>query len=267
MSSWRNESGRPLASDAWLLAHHQAKLQERRAFAQRILERNPRRIVDLGCGTGLWLDLLAANAPAQCELIGLDTDDAALDIARKRAQTWPQFHRFDHLDLETQTDQLPLADVFLAFNVFPYVSQPKALLGKLKEKLNAGGCVVVRQYDGALLRMGPMDDEDRSLIDTSLKMSMLGSQQFKHYDLDRVFASIIESAYTNQMFDFEVFKRTAPYPADFRGYLANTIEWTRQYLSDDARERLDRWTEEKKVLSESSNSSYFVEVDMIAWLS
>lgn len=267
MSSWRNESGRPLASDAWLLAHHQAKLEERRAFAQRILERHPRRIVDLGCGTGLWLDLLAANAPAQCELIGLDTDDAALDIALTRAQTWPQSHRFDRLDLETQTDQLPLADVFLAFNVFPYVSQPKALLRQLKEKLNAGGCVVVRQYDGALLRMGPMDDEDRSLIDTSLKMSMLGSQQFKHYDLDRVYASIAESAYTNQMFDFEVFKRTAPYPADFRDYLANTIEWTRQYLSDDARERLDRWIEEKKVLSESSNPSYFVEVDMIAWLS
>lgn len=267
MSSWRNESGRPLASDAWLQAHHQAKLQERRAFAQRILKRHPRRIVDLGCGTGLWLDLLAANAPAQCELIGLDTDDAALNIARGRARTWQQSHRFDHLDFEAQIDQLPLADVFLAFNVFPYVSHPIALLEQLKGKLNAGGCLVVRQYDGALLRMGPMDDEDRSLIDTSLKTSMLGSQQFKHYDLDRVFASITASAYADQMFDFEVFKRTAPYPADFRDYLSNTIEWTRQYLSDDARECLDRWIEEQKIMSESPSPSYFVEVDMVAWLS
>lgn len=267
MSSWRNESGRPLASDAWLQAHHKAKLKERQAFAQRILETNPRRIVDLGCGTGLWLDLLAANAPIECELIGLDTDEAALEIARMRAQKWQQPHRFNRLDFEAQVDELPRADAFLAFNVFPYVAHPQALLDQLKEKVNAGGCVVVRQYDGAMLRMGPMNEEDRTLIDTSLKTSMLGSQQFKHFDLDRVFASIAASTFAVKTFDFEVFNRTTPYSADFLNYLSNTIEWTRQYLSDDAKNRLDWWLNERKIVSESPCPSYFVEVDMVAWLS
>lgn len=267
MSSWHNESGRPLASDTWLEAHHQAKLPERTAFAKLIAERAPRRVVDLGCGPGLWLDLLKDQLLEDCELIGVDTDESLLEVARCRAARWPQKNTFESLDFEANPDTLPDADIFLAFNVFPYVSNPTRLLETIRSKLRAGGCLIVRQYDGALLRMGPMDDHDRQLIDLSLMASVFGSGQFKHYDLDRVFQTITSSAFASKKIDFEVFQRLAPYPPEFQSYLANTIEWTRRHISDDAKNRLDRWLHARGGRASESSPSYFMEVDLVAWLS
>lgn len=267
MSNWHNESGRPLASDTWLEAHHQAKLPERTAFAKLIAQRAPRRVVDLGCGPGLWLELLKNELSEDCELIGIDTDESLLETARGRASRWHEPRTFELLDFEANPDALPHADIFLAFNVFPYVSDPARLLEAIRSKLCAGGCLIVRQYDGSLLRMGPMNDHDRQSIDASLMASVVGSGQFKHYDLDRVFLSIASSAFESKMVDFEVFRRVAPYPPEFQDYLANTIEWTRKYISDDARDRLDRWLQAWGGRTSDSSPAYFMEVDLVAWLS
>jgi hypothetical protein len=59
----------------------------------------------------------------------------------------------------------------------------------------------------------------------------------------------------------------APYPPEFQSYLVNTIEWTRKYISDEARERLDAWCLTTSQGSSSAVPSYFMEVDLVAWLS
>lgn len=267
MSGWHNETGRPLASDAWLEAHHQAKLPERKAFVELIKKRIPTCVVDLGCGPGLWLELLANTLSPNCELVGIDSDEASLDAARMRARNWDQASRFEALNFESQSNELPEADVFLAFNVFSYVKNPAELLATIKSKLRPGGCLIVRQYDGALLRMGPMSDKDRQLIDTSLMSSIVGSGQFKHYDLDRVFSSIVLSGFENKAIDFEVFRRVAPYPPEFQNYFLNTVEWTRKHISDTAKDRLDAWVKTLGNGVGGMSPAYFMEVDLVAWLS
>lgn len=266
-TNWHNESGRPLASDAWLEAHHQAKLPERKAFVKRIVDRAPRRVVDLGCGPGLWLELFTDAIGKDCELFGIDNDETALQAARLRSRKWAHPTNFRALDFEAKSFELPEADVYLAFNIFPYVSDPMALLEDIRKKLRPGGCLIVRQYDGALLRMGPMADEDRQLIDVSLMASVLGSGQFKHYDLDRVFQSITTSSYVKKTIDFEIFQRVAPYPSEFQTYFLNTMQWTARYISDEAKTRLNRWLEPRAVGQAEIAPSYFMEVDLVAWLS
>jgi SAM-dependent methyltransferase len=267
MSNWHNESGRPLASDAWLEAHHQAKLPERAAFVKRIADRKPRRVVDLGCGPGLWLELFNDALHRDCELFGIDNDEAVLQRARLRSRQWTYPTNFQALDFEAKSYELPEADVYLAFNIFPYVSDPTRLLENIRQKLRPGGCLIVRQYDGALLRMGPMIDQDRQLIDMSLMASVLGSGQFKHYDLDRVFQSITTSSYATKSIDFEVFRRVAPYPTEFQSYFQNTMQWTAGYISDEAKTRLSRWLESRAENKLGNAPSYFMEVDLVAWLS
>lgn len=267
MRNWHNESGRPLASDVWLEAHHQAKLPERMTFAKRIADHRPRRVVDLGCGPGLWLELLADVLDEGCELFGIDNDEMALRAAHLRSREWVQTTNFEPIDFEARSHTLPEADVFLAFNIFPYVSDPANLLENIRRKLRPGGCLIVRQYDGALLRMGPMTDQDRQLIDMSLMASVLGSGQFKHYDLDRVFQSIAASTFGTKSIDFEVFQRVTPYPSEFQDYFRNTMEWTLRYISDDAKLRLNRWLELRTKDRSGDVPSYFMEVDLVAWLS
>lgn len=267
MSDWYNESGRPLASDAWLEAHHQAKLPERRSFAGQVARRKPRRVVDLGCGPGLWMDLLAEVLPADSELVGIDSDSSALNKARERARQWRQTSAFENVDFDKEAGTVPEADIFLAFNVFPYVSNPAGLLEQLRLKLRPGGCVVVRQYDGALIRLGPMAENDRRIIDTSLMTAVLGSAQFKHYDMDRVFECVQASRYSLKTTDFEIFRRVAPFPSEFQEYLLKTIEWTHTYVSEDAQERLRRWVDSRTDSADDTASSYVIEVDLVSWLS
>jgi len=69
-----NSSGKPLADANWLEIHHRAKLPERIKFAQKLATYNPKKIVDLGCASGLWLELLNQILPNDCEFIGIDSD-------------------------------------------------------------------------------------------------------------------------------------------------------------------------------------------------
>lgn len=267
MSDWYNESGRPLASDAWLEVHHRAKLPERAAFARQIAQREPKRVVDLGCGPGLWMDLLADVLPPDSELVGIDSDPHTLTKASARAKQWRQASAFENIDFDEEASAIPEADIFLAFNIFPYVSDPAKLLEQLRAKLRPGGCVVVRQYDGALIRLGPMTESDRRIIDTSLMTAVLGSEQFKHYDMDRVFECVQASRYASKSTDFEIFRRVAPFPSEFREYFLKTVEWTHTYISEDAQRRLKRWLDSLSDGTDNTASSYVVEVDLISWLS
>lgn len=266
MGTWRNESGRPLSSIAWLEAHHKAKLPERTAFANAILRRRPKKIVDLGCASGLWLSVFNDLAPKDCELVGIDSDVAALELASARAEAWTRKTSFEQADMELSSTEIPDADVFLAFNLFPYLRDPARLLALLKERLHEGGVVAVRQYDGSLFRVGPMAQATRSLIDHALEGALLESQQFRHYDLDRVFVALASSTFTNQEIDFELFRRVSPYSSELLDYLKNSIDWVNDYISDDARAALQSWYE-SCVKPPSPERSYFVEVDLVAWLS
>lgn len=266
MSNWHNESGRPLSAISWLEAHHKAKLDERTEFTKRIINKSPKTIVDLGCGPGIWLELFSQHADAGCKLYGIDADEGSIAHARNRSSSWAQQSSFQCLNIDTTPEEIPEADVYLAFNIFPYIKNISLLMETLRKRLKPNGVVVIRQYDGSLLRIGPMSPRDRSLIDTSLQSSVLGSSQFMHYDLDRVFEAISDSCFDDKKIEFEVFKRIAPYPDSFLTYFTNTIEWTLDHISEDAGIKLRNWYSKIK-LNEFRSSSYFSEVDLVAWLS
>ncbi len=266
MQKWRNSSGRPLSSTSWLEAHHLAKLPERKLFADSLVRLRPRQIVDLGCGPGLWLALLNEIAPSDCELIGVDSDALAIEEARARSEHWNRPVRFLNMDLDRDYDGLPSAEMFLAFNFFPYLTNPASVIKAVKQKLQNSGVLVVRQYDGALLRFGPLDQRRRSRMDTSLEASVLGSRQFRHYDLDNTYELLAGSSFREKEIKFELFQRTSPYPAEFIEYMVNTIEWTIAHTAEDISAKLRAWLSESAAGS-FEKPSYFVETDLVGWLS
>lgn len=40
--------------------------------------------MDLGCASGLWLELLNKIIPIDCEFIGVDSDEEVLSIAKEK---------------------------------------------------------------------------------------------------------------------------------------------------------------------------------------
>lgn len=263
MAAWRNAAGRPLSSTAWLDAHHRAKLDERRRFAQRIAGFAGNTIVDLGCGTGLWLDVLDPVLPGGCELVGIDIDPEALDAARTRSRNWRHASHFLVQDLDRQPELPPGTDLVLAFNVFPYLSNPMDLLGAIRG--NGRARLIVRQYDGGTIRIGPMTADDRFAIDSSLRASLESSGEFRHYDLDRTYTLLRESRLRLEELCFEVTQRHGPFPLEFLDFFRGTVEWMSDHLSDDARARLHGalggW---ELTLGENL---YFAQMDLVAVLS
>lgn len=262
MYSEENSSGKPLANSEWLDNHHRAKIPERTAFAKRLAKLSPKKVVDLGCATGLWLELLNEILPINCEFIGIDSDIESLELAISRSKTWSRKISFMQLDIEKDAALIPASDLTLAFNIFPYIKDIDNFINILAEK-SPQGTLAVRQYDGAAIRFGPMPTAMRQKIEQDLQTSTGNSQKFRHYDLDRTFVALQNSAYTNFEYNFELFERISPFEQDFIPYYEGTLRWTCQHISDTSSEFLSNWMNDNIHLS----NRYFYEVDLVALLS
>lgn len=262
MNTQENSVGKPLANANWLQAHHNAKLPERIAFAKMLAELTPKSIVDLGCATGLWLEVLNEYMPEDCEFVGIDADDEVLRIASEKSKKWKRKVTFLKMDLEKDVCRIPSSDITLAFNIFPYIQNLDNFLNILSNRVPKGK-LIVRQYDGASIRFGPMPTAERQRMESDLRLSTEGSQKFKHYDLDRTFSSIYRSNYTNIKCSFELFERTSPFPESFIPYYNGTLDWTLQNLSESSATKLKKWINQGDQLS----NRYFFEVDLVAILS
>lgn len=262
MKTQENSSGKPLADALWLENHHRAKLPERTAFAQKLASLHPKRIVDLGCASGLWFELLDKLIPSDCEFIGIDSDIEILKIANDRSKNWNRKASFIQLDIENEASSIPPSDLTLAFNIFSYIKDLDKFINILANRVPRG-ILAVRQYDGASIRFGPMNTATRQKMEVDLRIATENSKKFYHYDLDRAFSVLRSSLYNNMEYSFELFERTSPFDPDFLPYYNQTLEWTCQHLSEVSAEYLKEWMS----LDPQLNSKYFYEVDLIALLS
>ena len=262
MVSQENSSGKPLADANWLEIHHRAKIPERSAFARRLANLHPKSIVDLGCASGLWLDLLNQYIPSDCAFIGIDSDKESLNLAKHRSEFWNRESNFMQMDLEKDVLKIPPSDITLAFNIFPYIHDLDSFINSLSLRVPRG-TLAVRQYDGASIRFGPMTTSERQDMEISLRVATENSQRFHHYDLDRAFNALRQSSYEHCEYDFELFKRISPFSDDFIPYYTETLNWTYENLSEACAERLKKWIDDDSQMV----NRYFYEVDLVALLS
>ena len=262
MITEENSIGKPLANATWLEKHHNAKIPERTKFAQRLIELHPHKIVDLGCASGLWLALLNEIFPNECEFIGIDNDEQSLSIAKERSKLWNRNVSFLKLDIEKEVDQIPSADLILAFNIFPYIDNLDLFIKSIFCK-NKQGTLAIRQYDGASIRFGPMPTNERQQIESDLRVALENNTNFRHYDMDRVYTAIHSAPYQNKTIEFELFERTSPFDSKFIPYYTGTLNWTAQFLSEASSIFFDKWMQEDPHFL----NRYFYEVDLMALLS
>ncbi len=260
MISYENSIGKPLADYNWLEIHHFAKIEERTFFAKKLANLNPKSIVDLGCASGLWLELLNQYVSDECEFIGIDSDQVSLNIAINKSHGWKRKSTFLKMDIEKDAKIIPPSDITLAFNIFPYIQNLDAFIHNLSLR-NPCGTLAIRQYDGASIRFGPMPTFQRQKIESDLRIATETSKSFRHYDLDRTFNSIYKSNYSSYKVYFELFERKGPFNDNFIPYYNRTLEWTRELVSDVAKIYIDNF------INLSRDNQYFYEVDLVALLS
>lgn len=107
----------------------------------RIKLKWPKRIYDLGCGTGIATQLLAKRWP-RAQLQGIDSSAQMLDEAR-RLQINAVWKRCDVLDWQPEEP----ADLLFAAAVLHFVDGHHALFPRLLRQLNPGGCLAAHMPD------------------------------------------------------------------------------------------------------------------------
>lgn len=120
----------------------------------------PRRVLDMGCGTGANLTAPLAAKFGGVEFVGIDSDEASIEYA---AGANP--HGNVRYVVESETGGLGTFDLVIASEVIEHVEDPGAFLEILRGRLNANGRIVLTLPNG----WGPF--ELASLIETVLHLT------------------------------------------------------------------------------------------------
>jgi ubiquinone/menaquinone biosynthesis C-methylase UbiE len=146
---------------AWLLDHHEAKIEYRRRMVADVAIAAGETVLDLGCGPGLWSELLATHVGPTGRVIGVDLSTALIDFAceRQRASEHGDVMEFqvgDFYDLSFPDDSFSTA--FFG-NCLAYCTDPVRVLDEQRRVTRPGGRIVVKDFDGGLIVFHPVDQE------------------------------------------------------------------------------------------------------------
>jgi ubiquinone/menaquinone biosynthesis C-methylase UbiE len=149
----------PAAGHAWLLPLYDPLLKLLRAdSAKRELIEQARiragqRVLDIGCGTGS-LAVMLKNSHPDAEIVGLDPDERALELGRRKAARESLEIQFDC----AYSDAMPYPDAHFDHLVSSFVfhhldrETKRGTLGEARRVLKPGGALHLMDFGGSQLR-------------------------------------------------------------------------------------------------------------------
>ncbi len=262
VSTQRNNSGFQLSDSNWLENHHNAKKDLRYDFAKNLALRNPKSIVDIGCGTGLWLSTFNELLPKDCNFIGIDLDEDSLAKAKSKSKNWDRKCEWIKLDINKEPEKIPAADLTLIFNFSSYIENLDFVFETLSKERGFKE-IALRQFAGDEIKFGPFSPEIQTLINNSVKNSIGASRQIRYYDMDRLIDSTSNSQRKIIYQDFELYKAFSPFGSHNFPYIKGTVNWTLDRVSENEKPVILDWLDmancDEKLL-------YFFSLDWVALL-
>jgi ubiquinone/menaquinone biosynthesis C-methylase UbiE len=170
----------------WLGPLHQ-QIADRTADVALTVTPAPRRVLDVGCGTGYLLRQLAARCPEAVELTGLDPAPAM--IAAAAAAAFGNRFRW----VEGTAEELPFPDgsfdLVVSTTSFDHWADQRSGLGECARVLAPGGWLVLTDLFSAWLAptlVGSRRGKARTKRRADLMLASAGFQATRWHDVEAV---------------------------------------------------------------------------------
>lgn len=228
-----NECGLPLNAIEWLVTHHRSKLVEREEMIQDLHLKRGGKIVDAGCGPGLWTPLLARALGPRGHVMGVDLSAEALVTAQQRSQGQWYESRVSYKQGSMELLPVPYSSIHAIFsaNVSQYLPEPVETFAAMGRYLVPGGRLAIKDIDFGTMRFSYVDPalqarvfqaralwEKRRILQEEYMFedSWVGSR-LAGYLRDAGYKDVREKKYR--------VVRRAPLDLDFRSYLQGITDW------------------------------------------
>lgn len=153
------DQGLEFTAADWLIDHHRADEEVRRRIVADLELRAGDRMLDVGCGPGLWLPLLAERVAPGGRVEGIDASAELTRSATRTVRGAPGgvavgVARADFTALPYADDTF---DLSFSANCLAYTPNRLDLLADQRRVTRPGGRVVAKDYDGGVLVVHPLD--------------------------------------------------------------------------------------------------------------
>ncbi len=214
----------------WLLDHHQTKEKERRQMVSELDLTPGDKVLDLGCGPGLWTPMIAEKVKPQGKVIGVDLCEDFVEFARKNLKDHPlkknikfQVGDFNNLSFEDES-----FDAVFFGNCFAYVTEPNRVLNEMKRVIRKGGKVIGKDFDGAIIIFHPIDPHLSAKV---LAAAARGLKEdppkpyFNNYTGRKMQGLFLEAGLKNVQTNTYAIQKVAPLSPEAKRYITGNAEW------------------------------------------
>ena len=142
----------------------------RLALAQCSLPPRP-RVLEVGCGTGVLTEALAAALP-QAQITAIDRDERLLAEARQRR--YQAAVRFEHQDAAALPYPARSFDLALCRYVLMHQEAPLAVLGEMQRVVALGGYAIAFEPDWGARALYPPNEGEARLLEAAIAARRYG---------------------------------------------------------------------------------------------
>lgn len=228
-----NECGLPLNAIEWLVTHHRSKLVEREEMIQDLHLQRGSRVVDAGCGPGLWTPLLARAIGPRGHIIGVDLSAEALVTAQQRSRGEWYERQVSYKQGSMEHLPVPYGSIHAIFsaNVSQYLPEPVETFAAIGRYLLPGGRLAIKDIDFGTMHFSTVDTELQQRVfqaraDWERQRLLEEGYLFEDSWVGSKLAGYLrEAGYTDVQEKLYRVVRYAPLDPDFRAYLQGITDW------------------------------------------
>lgn len=249
----QNTVGKPYSGEAWLDAHHSIKSRLRAELVHNLPVEPGCKVLDVGCGTGIWSMLFAERVGHRGGVVGIDIDPDAIKLAEQRKKSHYLGREVQFLCSDISSIDASLKfDVIVVFNSMSYMRDPEEFLGGLPSRLEKNGSILIKDSDIGSDFLWPVDiDLYNSLISSIYNAKDLNSKKYDAFFARKIPALLHRSRFkdikvTSQSYSFchpvdskerNYISTNGKIIADFAaeaGAVESAKEWVNQFKDGDS---------------------------------